>query len=229
MTEAEWLEFTYPGTLLDFLRLKAGKRDRKLRLFACGLVRRFMWPFLADERIRKAVEMSERFGDGVATLKELETARQAARAVVRGMDKKGKTEPVPREARGAAGLAAMVAVTKGSEAAQIWAAASQFARGGLDAPEETRERVNRQFCELLRCLFGPLPFRSVTIDSSWHTEKVGQLAQHIYEERKFEDIPILSDALIDAGCTNQEIIDHCRSKEPHCRGCWVVDLLLAKE
>jgi hypothetical protein len=63
----------------------------------------------------------------------------------------------------------------------------------------------------------------------WNDGTVPRLAQGIYEGRRFEDMPILHDALIDAGCDNQDILHHCKSPGPHVRGCWVVDLLLGKE
>src|SRR5262245_41990499 len=116
MDEAVWLNHTCPGTLLDYLRLKASNRDRKLRLFACALVRLFLWHFLTDERSRNAIEVSESFGDGVATEDELVTARRAAQAAVRSMAKRNKTATVRKEERGAAGLATMVPVRKGSDA-----------------------------------------------------------------------------------------------------------------
>jgi hypothetical protein len=55
------------------------------------------------------------------------------------------------------------------------------------------------------------------------------MAQVIYDERKFEDLPFLADALEEAGCDNADILNHCRGPGPHVRGCWVVDLLLGKE
>jgi hypothetical protein len=54
------------------------------------------------------------------------------------------------------------------------------------------------------------------------------LARVIYEERRFEDLPILADALEEAGCINHTILAHLRSPGPHARGCWPVDLLLKK-
>ena len=77
---------------------------------------------------------------------------------------------------------------------------------------------------LVRDIFGN-PFRPVTIDPRWLTSTVVDLASAIYEERAFDRMPILADALMDAGCDNEEIIAHCRSEGPHVRGCWVVDLL----
>ena len=56
-----------------------------------------------------------------------------------------------------------------------------------------------------------------------------KLAQGIYEERAFDRLPILADALEDAGCDNADILSHCRGPGPHARGCWVVDLLLGKK
>jgi len=81
----------------------------------------------------------------------------------------------------------------------------------------------------LRCIFGPLPFRSVAVESVWLTPTVKQLAQAIYDERAFDRLPILADALEDGGCTNADILSHCRGAGPHVLGCWVVDLLLGKE
>jgi hypothetical protein len=51
----------------------------------------------------------------------------------------------------------------------------------------------------------------------------------MYEERDFAGMPILADALEEAGCNNADILAHCREPGVHVRGCWVVDLLLAKE
>ena len=63
---------------------------------------------------------------------------------------------------------------------------------------------------------------------SWNGGMVPKLAQAISQGRRWEDLPILADALREAGCTDQEILSHCRRAEGHVRGCWVVDLLLDK-
>jgi hypothetical protein len=62
----------------------------------------------------------------------------------------------------------------------------------------------------------------------WNHGTLPAIARRIYEERAFHDLPILADALEDAGCTDAAILDHCRGPGPHVRGCWVVDLLLGK-
>lgn len=56
-----------------------------------------------------------------------------------------------------------------------------------------------------------------------------QLAQAIYDERAFERIPILADALEEAGCTNADVLRHCRQPGGHIRGCWGIDRVLGKE
>jgi hypothetical protein len=81
---------------------------------------------------------------------------------------------------------------------------------------------------LLRELFAN-PFRPVIVVPSWLTTTVVALAQSIYDEKGFDRMPILADALQEAGCGNEQVLTHCRSGGPHVRGCWVVDLLLGKE
>jgi hypothetical protein len=75
------------------------------------------------------------------------------------------------------------------------------------------------------------PFRPVTTKPAWliwNDGTVVKIAQAIYDERAFNRMPILADALEDAGCDNDDIITHCRIEGPHVKGCWVVDLLLGK-
>jgi hypothetical protein len=87
------------------------------------------------------------------------------------------------------------------------------------------------YFELLGGIFGPLPFRSVAANSAWlerNSNTVPAIARRIYDERAFHDLPFLADALEDAGCTDAEILGHCRQGGEHVRGCRVVDLILGK-
>jgi hypothetical protein len=81
--------------------------------------------------------------------------------------------------------------------------------------------------QLLRDVIGN-PFRPVALDPRWLTSTVVALAAGIYADRAFDRLPILADALEDAGCDSADILAHCRSDGPHARGCWVVDLVLGK-
>jgi len=93
---------------------------------------------------------------------------------------------------------------------------------------EAQER--RLLCKLLQDVVSN-PFTSTAIRRSWLTWKDGaipKMAQLIYDDRAFDRLPLLADALEDAGCTDADILAHCRSGGEHVRGCWVVDLLLGK-
>jgi hypothetical protein len=82
--------------------------------------------------------------------------------------------------------------------------------------------------DILRDVFGN-PFRPVTFFPSWRTDTALSLAHQMYESRDFGAMPILADALQDAGCDHEDILNHCRSRGVHVRGCWAVDLVLGKE
>ena len=85
--------------------------------------------------------------------------------------------------------------------------------------------------ELIRDIVGN-PFRPVRLKPewlAWNDETAPKIAQAIYEERAFDRLPILADALEDAGCDNADLLAHCREPGEHVRGCWVIDLLLGKE
>ena len=90
---------------------------------------------------------------------------------------------------------------------------------------KTDTRTQRQY---IRDIFGN-PFRPVAFDPRWRTSDSVGVARGIYEDRAFERLPILADALMDAGCADEQVLSHCRGEGPHVRGCWVVDLVLGKE
>ena len=74
------------------------------------------------------------------------------------------------------------------------------------------------------------PFRPVAVAPEWRTDTAVTLARGVYQSRDFGAMPILADALPDAGCDNANILNHCRDvNQVHVRGCWVVDLVLGKE
>ncbi|QVL34978.1 hypothetical protein KIH39_21590 [Telmatocola sphagniphila] len=73
------------------------------------------------------------------------------------------------------------------------------------------------------------PFRPHVFDTRWRSPVVLEQAQYCYDNRNFDNLPLLATALEEAGCDDQEIIQHCRSNRPHVKGCWVVDRILGKE
>lgn len=216
LTEAEWLSSRAPRAMLASLEGRVS--ERKLRLFACACCRA-VWHLFTDERERRAVEVGERFADGQATKAELaEAARE-----VNLYSYSGKCQN--RDLASAAHWAAV----NNSSAQNVWAAAEE-------CPHYTRcvDRSGKLISlhvRLLHCIFGN-PFRPVPpLPASWLAWNggiVGKLAHVIYHERDFARLPILADALADAGCDDKDILDHCRRPGPHARGCWPLDLLLDK-
>jgi len=81
--------------------------------------------------------------------------------------------------------------------------------------------------DLVRDIFGN-PFRETVIRDQWLTIETVGIARKIYEDRAFDQLTYLANALDRAGCENESILAHCHSDKPHVRGCWVVDLLLRK-
>jgi hypothetical protein len=102
-------------------------------------------------------------------------------------------------------------------------------QAATDAPSLQRKLAESVFqARLLRDIVRN-PFRPVVLNPAWQTSNVVALAQSIYEDRAFDRLPILADALEDAGCNHADILNHCRQPEEHVRGCWVVDLVLGKQ
>jgi hypothetical protein len=95
--------------------------------------------------------------------------------------------------------------------------------------QRAKKAHERAMCERIRDIFGN-PYRPVETNPAWLTSTVVALARGIYDEKAFDRLPILADALQDAGCESADVLDHCRdAKQVHVRGCWVVDLILGKE
>jgi hypothetical protein len=231
MTEAEWSKCRELEPMLESLIGRASKR--KCLLFQVGCCRR-IWHLLTDDRSRRAVEVAEEYADGHATAGQLRTAGNKAENVnwaawERFNAAKKDKRPLLREALAA--RAAMAVTRMGKYTRQSITGASGV---GITVAQAAAQGVPAQRAEfaaqtdLLRCIFGPLSTRPVTLDPSWLTSTVTALAQAIYADRAFDRLPILADALEDADCTNQDILSHCRSGGEHVRGCWVVDLLLGR-
>jgi hypothetical protein len=110
-------------------------------------------------------------------------------------------------------------------AARATEAAARTTRAAAKAAEQQAQ------ADLLRDIFSnpfrPSPPVPPTV-LAWNDGTVRRMAEGIYKERAFDRMPILADALEDAGCANEDLLSHCRSEGPHVRGCWAVDLLLGR-
>jgi hypothetical protein len=221
MTEAEWLACTDPKAMLDHLAGKAGERKRIL--FGCACWRR-VWHLLPRGPARKVVASMERYADGQAHARELallqlDALRAAGLAMTLSSFNTRRAEVVDGLLMWGLDRAwpAGVPVEAGQNAAQ-WA-------GSWAVAVESKAQ-----CDLVREVFGN-PFRPATVDPAWRQWNAGavvKMAQAIHEERRFGDLPILADALEEAGCDRADMVEHCRAGGEHVPGCWLIDLLLEK-
>jgi len=219
MTEAEWVASSDLFLMLRACRHVLRRHPRKGRLFAVACCYR-IWHLIGDQRSRAAVEAAAQYADGLVSKDQLKSAEAVAHAAsVDAFRKKG-------EVAGNAEWAAFFAAGSFVDLAANRASNSAFVAAG-DGPKPGPEHAAQ--CHLLRCIFGPLPFRPVNLNADRLSSTVTALAQTIYQERAFDRLPILADALEDAGCTSQDILSHCRQPGVHVRGCWALDLLLGKE
>jgi hypothetical protein len=274
MTEDQWLEparqdpfWEKVGPMLEHLGDRAA--GRKLRLFACACAGK-VEHLMKHERSRRAVRVARAFADGRAGLPDLETARREARdaagqdeAAVPSVGKYDYDRHAELHSAQAAAHAAQAAVDvtwvdarHSGRAAAVSAAGhavnalclEHFALEG--GPVNVYSWVNEApaheetLCALLRDVFGN-PFRPAPVDPAWRTPAVLAVARACYDTRDFTPIPVLADALEDAGCANPDVLAHCRTPDrpvqfsevsdaqrgerapvEHARGCWLVDLLL---
>jgi hypothetical protein len=213
MTEEEWRSCADVGALTKFL--ESDPRARPWRLFACACCRQAWDTFSASAR--KAVEVAERFFEGEAGDQE----RMAARHVL----------SLPGAGVGSdAAFYASAPVLRDPTFARKTTLEALTALGGDIYHKRASKVEPTVLCGLLRCIFGN-PFRAPNFDPIWLARNDGaavRLATSIATERAFDRLPILADALEDAGCDDGEALEHCRGPGPHALGCWVVDLLLKK-
>ena len=221
MTEEEWMIATNSEQAILCLNGKVS--DRKLRLFGvecCWLCHHIR----NDDASRNRLEIIELYADGAKADADLRAAAADAWEVAADYTSVGSGSP---EVGSAAWIEQM---DKGSAFEAIGFLAH------LPSPRLVDTIINLenfasfeyQLRPLLREIFGN-PFRPVTFDPAWRTDTVLALARQMYASRDFGGMPILADALQDAGCDNPDVLNHCRGDGPHVRGCWVVDLVLGKE
>jgi hypothetical protein len=204
MSEAEWLALEDPTPMLEYLRDKAS--ERKLRLIAVAVCR-----LMSGGRV---VDAAEKHADGMVSKREM---REAADEELWHMNNWYRHMGA-EEVESAQALYRAVTAPRADEAAALVVEEAGTDRAGIA-------------CSLLREVCGN-PFRRVALDPAWLTWRdstISKLAQVIYDDRAFDRLPILADALEDAGCTDADILSHCRQPSEHVRGCWVVDALLGKE
>jgi hypothetical protein len=217
--EREWQRDDF-GILLQVVRklrlhrLVAGKR--KLRLLAvacCQTVERY---YRDDPESVARVELAEQVADGHLKATALPPDPHVGATLINPADfaRQATVSAVATNAHTAA-------IFAGHHAALTQ---REVTAGDRDYALNRAYRVNMF---LLRDIFGN-PFRPVVFEPPWITSDVSAMAKGIYFDRAFDRLPILADALQEAGCDSTEILTHCRNTNLlHARGCWVIDSILA--
>jgi hypothetical protein len=244
MTESEWESATSPWPLRNHLTDLDLLTVRKKALFAVACCRRIVY-LIRDERSLRAIETCEAWADGDTDFEEFCDVSVEAFAAARELEQNGS--------RGEEQLAASAAKWLSPDDSKLFRAA-EFAgeaigfqalcRSGLVSPvtplnealaywrhptflgaKATEETAQ---AELIREMQRN-PFRNVAFQESWLTSTVLALARQIYQDSDYSLLPILADALQDAGCDSGDVLNHCRDpQQVHVRGCWVVDLVLGR-
>jgi hypothetical protein len=234
MIEAEWLTTNLP---LYMLRQHPATwttwKTRQVRLFWCACLRR-CWNHV-DPFVTRLVGLVEDdpWGEGRELSAELEGVREQLRGDEHQLGGRYHhdywalgvfIDPPPESLLALVSWTAARVAESAGLASGLQPGSSAWRRRCDDA--ETAEKQWQ--CWLIREVFGN-PFQPVRAKPEWLTSDVLLLARGIYEEKAFDRMPILADALQDAGCDNVNVLDHCREPREHVRGCWVVDLLLGKD
>jgi hypothetical protein len=239
MTEAEWADNCDPTAMLSSLWRRVS--ERKLRLFGCACCRRIWDPF-TDARCCVAVEVVERYAEGLATPEEMEEAERAARdartLAVGPRSTASRRHEMSLGLRTAWAAYELTYVPVGDDACEAVRAdvreAAEYARG----IRGQGRHLGAAQADLLRDVVGN-PFRAQTSSEGVLSRTNGavvNLACAAYEERQLRSgaldndrLLVLADALEEVGCAHQDVVCHLRQPGAvHVRGCWVVDLLLTK-
>ena len=210
MTEDEWFGTSRPRDMLRLTGQRASLRQQ--RLIAAAAVR-LLPPGLLGPTAAGWLDAIDRLAE-----------RPGVRVSQATLRRERASWPEDDESeRGMRGSAALYQALRGQVEATLVNVG--FTRGTCSHP--AYDLVDPDLAAIVRDVIGN-PFRSVAFDRRWRTEPVVGLARQMYEARDFGPMPVLADALDDAGCDAAEVLAHCRGDGPHARGCWVVDLILGR-
>jgi hypothetical protein len=232
LSQAKWLSSSDPYWIYWPIKERVSERKAALYVVACALATP-----LADlpAILKRAIAVIEATAEGGGQDRILSLERAASRAIDLAVDKAGMDSAPHFLALAALRMATRPLARLANHVPYFLALAVQQLQG-----QEAASRLRRRYADLLRDVIGN-PFkkivtkparrgrpyrRQVFFNAAWRTPAVVGLANAIYDEQSFGLLPILADALEDAGCDQPDLLEHCRSGGVHARGCWVLDLVL---
>jgi hypothetical protein len=222
MTEQQWLECTDPRPMLEYFgEMRLEPRLRRLAVECCRRVRHL----ITEEVFRTAADAGEAFADDPRNKKNTIKAIAQASIIAWGRMRQYELSADSNQFRAACSAVATCASTDQLAALNAMRAAAQ-AVNRTDANCCDVDELQHQ-AALIRDIFGN-PFCPVPLGPDKLDPRIKAVVQSMYDNRNFQEMPQLADALVDSGCTSTDILSHCRSEGPHVRGRWVVDLLLGK-
>lgn len=227
MNEDKWQRCPVAEPMLKFLNGRAQRR--KLRLFACAMSRLSVHLLvgLDGERLLREAEDAVDRNDNEARI-PLSSAELKKYAVQHSISARGRAAQRGEvEACHLLQSCRAAATSYQSDWLAAWQNAAQAQAPFLWMDPNAEAGGPADQVAALRDVFGN-PFRAAKFSALWRTPTALALAISMYESRDFGAMPILGDALEEAGCDNTDVLDHCRAATSHVRGCWVVDLLLEK-
>lgn len=231
MTEAEWRTTNDLTAMFGVLRARKAGSTRKRLLLGLACAERVL-PFMSADA-RPAVAVAERFGRGEATEAErgaaFERAGEAYEEAMAADDR--RAQPADYCAYRVVQVAGETELPadwgRDTLAHMATTAPGAFSWTGTGWDKEVFAAHTAIIVGWVRCVFGN-PFRPAAVDPEWRTAAVVGLAEFVDAGRAWDRLPVLADALEDAGCTDPDLIGHLRGPGPHARGCWVVDGLLGR-
>lgn len=193
---------TSPLLAARYLTAQGG--NRKLRLVACAWFRHLLGPPLHDLD-KQLLELAERLASG----------SEEACNLLQQRDRLLTPSVLPH--------AEVPAALCESNARQAIDSILHTTHSMIEC-DGVASLMCRIACDVLGHFFHP--FRPDEQWRRWHEDTVGRIAKRINATGDFTAMPILADALEDAGCEDEVVLRHCRESALHVRGCWVVEGLL---
>jgi hypothetical protein len=227
VTEEEWLHCNSSYSMLSAFQGLLGDCRRKCRLVAVACCRQIAQA-RSDRHLEDLFTAIEKLADGQISEDDYRAIQAHCETVLLSEDRRSG---LPDDEVSASWVARHLrhlpsyCRRDGPVADFFWCIRDAASRSQADPNSKEWERDQ---CALVREIIGN-PFRPVSVAPAWLSATVTALARRIYDDRRFNDMPILGDALEDAGCHDQDILNHCRQPTDHALGCWVIDLLLGNE